>query len=108
MITCTKFRPVQKGCLIGFGSIEIEKWGVEIHNVSLNEKNGGWWASMPSQVYEKDGEKKYSPYVTFKSKETYKKFQDACVEAMKLKMNETSEPSFSEPGQSNLDEEIPF
>lgn len=107
MIKCTKFKELKKGCLLGFGSIEVEKWGIEIHSCSLNEKNGNVWVGLPSQVYEKDGEKKYAPYITFKNKEHYKKFQEMCIEAMnkKRKEQQLEEPVSQYPVN---DEEVPF
>ena len=108
MITCTKFRLVQKGSLIAFGSIYIDKWGVEIHNCSLNQHGSSKWVNLPSQVYEKDGEKKYSPYITFKDDAVYKKFKEACLEAMIKKLNEQSYPPESEPSQEILDDDILF
>lgn len=69
-ITCTAFKQVNKGVLIGFANIYIPKWGVEIFGVSLFEKNGKRWISMPSREYEDktDGKKKYMPHIRFREK----------------------------------------
>lgn len=109
MIICTRFKSLKKGCLLGFGSLYIEKWGIEIHNCSLNEKGANRWVSLPSQVYEKDGEKKYSPYITFQNKDHYKKFQELILEAFNKKLleEETKQP-LPEKMSISDSEDIPF
>ena len=86
MITCTRFHKLEKGALLGFATLFFEDWGIEIHSCSLNSKEGAMWVSIPSQAYEKDGVKKYSPYVTFKDKDQYSKFQkDALAAVQKVR-----------------------
>ena len=89
MITCTKFHKVEKGCLRGFASLYVNKWDIEIHSCSLNEKDGSYWVSIPSQMYEKDGVKKYSPYITFKDGTKYKAFMEVALAAI-LKVRDST------------------
>lgn len=100
MIECTKFTPVNKGNLIGFASLYIDKWGVEIFSISLNQKDGRKWITFPSKSYEKDGEKKFLPYFRIKDKGHYEQFCKNAIEAIEKKANEIN----TVPSQ----EEMPF
>ena len=90
MITCTRFHKVEKGHLRGFATLHIKEWGIEIHSCTLSEKDGAMWVSIPSQAYEKDGVKKYAPYVTFEDKDKYAAFMKLALEAVK-KTRDTTE-----------------
>lgn len=83
-ITCTAFKQVNKGVLVGFANIFVPKWGVEIYSISLFEKNGKRWISMPSREYEdkNDGEKKYMPYIRFKEKSHGDLFASKAMDAI--------------------------
>ena len=58
--------------------------GMEIRDISVYEKNGGRWFSLPSKPYKnKEGEDKWSPYIGFPEKKDYERFMDALGEAFK-------------------------
>lgn len=82
MIECLNYTPCVKGCLQGFASFYVDKWGVEIHGCTLNMKNGSRWVNFPSKEYEKDGQKKYQPLVRFKDKNLQNKFGELAKDAI--------------------------
>lgn len=98
MIKCERFTKVNKGALVGYADLYVDKWDLEIKGVQLLEKNGSRWVNFPSKEYEKDGGKKYMPYVRLKKKENYERFMEEAKNAIDLKLME------SKP----LDEEMPF
>ena len=79
---------MNKGTLLGFADIEVDKWGVSIYGVSLHEKNGAKWIGIPSREVMNDGEKKYYPFFKFKEKNHFEIFTKAVFEAVNKKINE--------------------
>lgn len=67
---------------MGAASIFVPKWGIEIHGITLHQKDGKRWINFPSRQYEKDGEKKYMPYFRFPNKDHYSLFCDAVKKAI--------------------------
>ena len=83
MIICTDFKYINKGALVGFVKIDIAKWGVEMSNLTVFEKDGKRWVNLPGQEYiDKEGKKKYNPHIRFKSKEQSDAFQIQIKEAI--------------------------
>ncbi len=74
MIECLKLQIVNKGSLLGFCDLSIPQLGLEIFNIALFQKGPQRWLSFPSKEYEKDGQKKYMPYLRFKKKESMENF----------------------------------
>ena len=64
----TKYRPINKGCVIGNFGLKISKWGIFINDCTLFDKGGKRWISLPQRQYEDKGEKKYAPYISFMEK----------------------------------------
>jgi hypothetical protein len=61
------------------GPVEIRGW------THFRSNDGKEWVAGPSREYEKDGERKFYPYVYFPNKEQYSKFQKwALAEIKKL------------------------
>jgi len=61
----TKYRPINKGYVVGNFGLKIDKWGIIINDCTLFDKNGRRWISFPQRQYEDKGEKKYAPYMSF-------------------------------------------
>ena len=56
--------------------IEGKEVPLIIRRISVFEKNGSRWASLPSEKYEKDGKKQFYDYVLFKDPAQKRAFQD--------------------------------
>lgn len=84
MIKCTHFKSFEKGCLQGFATLEIDKWGAEIKGCTLNMKDGKRWVSLPRKEYEVDGEKKYQPIVRLLERSHQDTFSEQAKEAIDL------------------------
>lgn len=102
-IECTQFKHVGKGVLVASFNIFVPKWGVEIFDMSLCMKDGKRWINFPQSTYEKDGEKKYWPYVKFRDKAHHELFQEKVKQAIDKYCE--SQNSIS---SSHDDDEIPF
>lgn len=115
MIECTRFKAFQKGYLQGFADISIPKWGVEIQGLSLYMKDGRRWVNLPGNEYtNKEGEKKYAPFLRFTEKDHYIAFVEAAKAAIDKWCSENQQPE-PEPAQpvssgftSEPDEGLPF
>lgn len=67
-IECTAYKQVGKGMVLGYASVFVEKWGIEIFNITVFQKDGKRWISFPTREYEdEDGKKKYIPHIRFKN-----------------------------------------
>lgn len=101
MIECLRFNPVPpKTSLLGYASIKVIKWGLIVDNIALHSKNGHYWASLPARSYEKDGEKKWSPYMRMENQEHQKELIKQITDAVVAKMKEMgSEPEPTLPSQ---------
>lgn len=86
MIKCTRFTSHEKGNLIGFADLFVEKWGVEIRDVTYWRKpDGQEWVSFPCQEFlNSKGEKKYRYCLQFKEA----KHQEAFIQAAKKAIRE--------------------
>ena len=93
MIECLRFNPVNKHTCLGFADVKVIKWGLVINGISLHSKDGKVWVSLPSKQYEKEGEKKWMPYLKMENPEHQKEFlrqiQDAIVEKKKQQLQTT-------------------
>lgn len=81
-IECKRFNSVNKGSCRGFADIFVQKWGIEIYGIVLNEKDGKRWISFPAKIYEKNGEKKFLPYFRFPNSEHYTKFCECVIKSI--------------------------
>jgi len=73
---------VNKGSLLGFCDISVPQLGMDLFNIAIFQKGSQRWLSFPSKEYEKDGEKKYMPYIRFKKKESMDNFTRQVLEAI--------------------------
>jgi hypothetical protein len=125
MIICTKYTPINKGSIMGVFSVIVDKWGIELYDLTLFRKNDRKWVNFPSKKYEKDGETKYFPYYRFVNndpliaKKANEEFSRQCIAAIEKKAMEDNislnEPSVKDSVKKDdfesldiKEEEIPF
>jgi DNA-binding cell septation regulator SpoVG len=85
MIEVIRYKPVNKGALQAMIEIKVEKWGgFIIRDIAYFEKGSERWVSMPSKSYEKDGQKKYFPYMAFNDQKMDQAFKNKVVEAIQI------------------------
>lgn len=79
----TQYKEINKNSLQGIFTLEVPKWGgFQIREMRYFKKDSQRWVSFPQKEYEKDGEKKYYAYNSFKDAETLKSFQEKVLEAL--------------------------
>ena len=72
-----RYKPIQKGCVLGSFDLMIEKWGdFIIRDLTLFQKNGQRWITFPSRQYEKEEKTNYYSYNLFKDPKTFNLFQE--------------------------------
>lgn len=108
MIEITKYKAVEKGTLVAFLDIKIQKWGnFFIRDITYFIKGDMRWISFPSQQYKKDDTTKYKPYNGFEEDSIQKKFQEKVMEA--IDEYTARQPQQQEGEESNQNEsELPF
>jgi len=94
------FRKFEKGTLLGFATLFLPGAGIEIKDVSLHQKEGQMWVGMPSQAYDDNGVKKYSPYVKIPDKARWSKFQAEAVAALEEHLKHSDQTFQKETGKS--------
>ena len=84
MIECMKYRAAKKeGCLQGFATLYVEKWGIEIRDCTLYEKDTKMWVNFPSKEYvNKEGKKAFAPLIRFHEKGIMYEFSKQAKEAI--------------------------
>lgn len=102
MIEILNFKEVKKGFLESKINIKIKNWGLILNKIGVFNKNGSRWISLPQEMYEDKGEKKYFPLVKFDDPKTLKQFQDSVLEELDKYVNKSS------PAQKNQQEDLPF
>jgi len=108
MIECVRFKSYEKGCLQGFATLYVVKWGLEIHGCALNMKNGGRWVSFPSKEYTENGEKKFIPIMHFRDKAHKDKFSEMAVKAIEEFCAKEKEAEEFEQPASTIEEDLGF
>jgi hypothetical protein len=86
MIECTDYRPINKNTLLGYATIYVPKWDLDLYDIAYCQKDGRRWVNFPSKVYAKDGETKYSSYYRFRERINYDKFCKSIKEAIEKKI----------------------
>lgn len=101
------YRPVDKGCLKGFLTLQMDKWGVEISDIGIFQKDSKRWCTFPQKTFEKEGKMCYYPYIKFLDATHMKKFQDSLLDLLDkwVAANPVLAP---EQHAQNLEEELPF
>jgi hypothetical protein len=102
-IECVKYHAINKGSVLGSANIYIPKWGIEIFNITLFQKDGKRWISLPSKdTLAPDGTRKFFPYFRFKNPEHFNAFSLKVQRAIEVFCQETHK-------EENLfDADIPF
>lgn len=103
MIICRKYNSVNKGFLLGFADMYIEKWKIEIRGCALYQKDGRRWINLPSKEYVDElGAKKYAPIVRFEEDDHYKLFQEQAKRAIDQWVLENAQepPPVEEPTEN--------
>ena len=76
-----EWRPVRKNTLYGFACIELI--GLSVGNVSIHQKGGRWWVSLPARpvldlddkhVSGPDGQKQYMALLRWRDRELANQF----------------------------------
>lgn len=98
-----KYKAINKGALLGSFSIEIEEWRLIIHELTLFQKNGHRWVTMPARKYEEGEETKYFRYCYFTDKEVTDRFSQSCLKAIDEYCKHHTEEELK-----NEDESVPF
>lgn len=91
MIECLKYKPINKGTLLGYADLFAPKMGLEIFGVALHQKDGRRWVNMPSREYVDDkGEKKFISVIRFPNKVHMEEFTRQAKEAIEKVMHQES------------------
>lgn len=81
-IRCTNFQPHTNDSLKGFASIKFLDIGLELRDVTLHEKDGKQFISMPSKAYFKNGEKTFFHTAVFPDIRERRNFERLALEAI--------------------------
>lgn len=104
-IKCLRYAPINKGFLEASVSIFVPKWGMEIHDIKIFNKDGRRWLGLPSKVVDNGEKKSFYPYVKFPSKDLMTFFTEQVLES--IIPYEAAPPSFPEQPHFSY-EDIPF
>lgn len=90
-VTISDWKPRQSGSLRGFCTAHLPS-DMILHEVAVHQRNGSWWASPASKpMLSKDGtalrddagKVRYSPVVSFDSKQTRDRLSRAVLDALR-------------------------
>lgn len=101
-------KDINKGALKCTVDVKIPQWGnFIIRRIKVFEKGGDSWVSLPSEEYEKDGQKKYFALNTFEDMEMSKKFESQVLSKLKEKSStqQSQAPVFAKPVASKSNTE---
>ena len=105
------FTPYVKGPLQGYLEVKVNAWkNFIIRGIAVFKNETQRWISFPSQVYEKDGAKKYKPYARFESREDMEAFQKQVFESLDKmtlgpQIEKTNQPAVS---KNKSTKQVPF
>ena len=86
-----EWRPMRKNTLHGFAVVEMPS-GLVIRDVSIHQKSGKWWASLPSrpmldsdgrQVVNHAGHKQYAAVLGWRDRDLADRFSAAAVDLIR-------------------------
>jgi len=100
MVECTKFKSYEKGTLIGFADLYVDKWGVDLLGCSVHRKGDSTWVNLPQKLWEDSGEAKWFPIAKFRDKEIGNAFSKKAIEAIKAWKLANESPSALQPNYS--------
>jgi hypothetical protein len=89
-VKCESFKPFRRNTLYGFAEILIAEIGLRIKDVTIFEKNGKRWASLPSKpmlkdnmlIKDEDGKGVYTNILEFPDRDVRDAFSQAVVAAV--------------------------
>lgn len=82
-IVCLKYRPINKGSVLGYFDILLSKQHLEIYDCVLFQKDGKRWVCMPSKKFKDEkGNDKYFSLVRIHEKELQKTFMESVKDAV--------------------------
>lgn len=103
MLKVENVRFVEKGFLRAFFDVNIPEWHLTIFGCQYFLKGTSKWVSMPSRKVDVEGEKpKFFPYIKF-DKAVQDKFNEACLEALKVVELQPAPAKQPEPRERELD-----
>ncbi len=91
MIEIENFKPYRANTLVGFCTVVVTKMHMRIHDVSIHEKDGKRWVSLPARpmldkagvaLKDDSGKTKYAPVIEFTDRETRDRFSNAVLAAL--------------------------
>ncbi len=101
MVEIIEVKPYCKGTLQAFLTVRTRA-GWEISGITLHEKGGRRWVSMPARQYKKeDGTEGWFPVIKLSDPQKWEAFQSAVLTAM-----EDYRPAKTE--KSKREEDVPF
>jgi hypothetical protein len=90
-IAIIDWRPLERGTLLGFCRVKIERWHLTIDGIAIHARDGRRWAQLPSKPMlnsnrelerEPDGKPRYAKILWFDDRETADRFSAAVVSAV--------------------------
>lgn len=109
-----RFKPMEKGYLVGFLDVFIPVVGLQINGITWFHKEGRTWFNMPSEPYTNElGEKKYRPHCFFVEKRYYEGFCQSLSEKASeyvtaMAQQENSSAAKEIPDPSFVNDGVPF
>lgn len=83
-IQCLSLRTLNKGSLVAFCDLGVERWGVIIRDAKWFKKGTNEWIGLPSsQFTTRDGRTEYRNLVEFEDRELKRRFDEEALRALK-------------------------
>jgi hypothetical protein len=86
-----EWRPLRRNTLHGFAVVEMPS-GLVIRDISIHQKSGKWWASLPSrpmldaegrQISNHAGHKQYAAVLGWRDRDLADRFSAAAIELIR-------------------------
>ena len=97
------WRPFERNTLKGFFSLKIDSITFQGFSLHVKEETGARWIGLPSREYVENGERKYSPTVTFESKERKNAFQEWALNELDKLLAMEVKPQSPPPAKPRLE-----
>jgi hypothetical protein len=84
MIECIRYKPVNKGALLGFADLYIPQFDLEIYGCGVFQKDTHVWITMPSKETINDqGLKQYFSHLRFRDRTRMDSFSHEALQAIR-------------------------
>jgi hypothetical protein len=81
-IVISDWKAHEKNTLRGFFTATLPS-GLELHNLTLHEKNGSRWIAFPARGWkDSEGKTQFARFITFRDRDTADRFRDTMLEAL--------------------------